>query len=76
MFGMGTGVTLLLWPPGNWCLGFLPTASYAAVKGIVPEHLYPAAAPGGAMADCQKTLNTLQCDSLFDHTATLIERSE
>ena len=30
VFGMGTGVTLLLWPPGNLVSGVPPEASYAA----------------------------------------------
>ena len=37
VFGMGTGVTLLLWPPGNLVSGVPPEASYAASKAGRPR---------------------------------------
>ena len=43
MFGMGTGVTLLLWPPGNLVSGIrndgrsMRAAAHA--EAVVPEHL-------------------------------------
>ena len=43
MFGMGTGVTLLLWPPGNLVSGILiggrgNMCAAARADEVVPEH--------------------------------------
>ena len=61
VFGMGTGVTLLLWPPGNLVSGVPPEASYAASK------------EGRPRAFCCKEQRSLMTEysaigNLFDHT--------